>query len=61
MALCNGPDEFGLVTRVFHWGMMALVIAMLALERGSRIWNRGWRTSGFTVCTRRWDFWCLAL
>jgi len=31
MGLCNDPDEFGLVTRVFHWGMMALVIAMLAL------------------------------
>ena len=31
MALRNGPDEFGLVTRVLHWGMMLLVIAMLAL------------------------------
>lgn len=31
MGLRNGPGEFGLVTRIFHWGMMALVIAMLAL------------------------------
>ena len=31
MALHNGPDTYGLVTRVFHWVMMALVVAMLAL------------------------------
>ncbi len=35
MALRNGPGEFGLVTRVIHWGMMLLVIAQLAL--GNRI------------------------
>ncbi|MFN4203425.1 MAG: cytochrome b [Tabrizicola sp.] len=29
--LRNGPDEFGLVTRVIHWGTMLLVIAQLAL------------------------------
>lgn len=31
MALRNGPDSFGLVTRLVHWLMAALVIAMLAL------------------------------
>jgi cytochrome b561 len=31
----NGPAEFGLVTRVIHWGMMLLVIGQLAL--GNRI------------------------
>jgi cytochrome b561 len=31
MALRNGPGEFGLVTRILHWGMMLLVIIMLAL------------------------------
>lgn len=31
MALRNTPDSFGLVTRVLHWGMAALVIGMLAL------------------------------
>ena len=35
MPLRNGPDSFGLVTRVIHWGMMLLVVAMLAL--GNRI------------------------
>ncbi|MBA3909893.1 MAG: cytochrome b [Rhodobacter sp.] len=35
MALRNGPGEFGLVTRVIHWAMALLVIAMLAL--GTRI------------------------
>jgi cytochrome b561 len=35
MALRNGPGEFGLVTRILHWGMMLLVVAMLAL--GNRI------------------------
>jgi cytochrome b561 len=29
--LRNGPDEFGLVTRVIHWGMMLLIIGQLAL------------------------------
>ena len=31
MALKNGPDSFGLVSRGLHWGMMLLVISMLAL------------------------------
>lgn len=31
MAWRNGPDSFGLVTRVLHWVMAALVVAMLAL------------------------------
>ena len=35
MGLRNGPDTFGLVTRVIHWGTMLLVISMLAL--GNRI------------------------
>jgi len=35
MALRNGPDSFGLISRVLHWGIMLLVIAMLAL--GMRI------------------------
>ncbi|MCX7287550.1 MAG: cytochrome b [Rhodobacterales bacterium] len=35
MALRNGPEEFGLVTRLIHWGTMLLVIGMLAL--GNRI------------------------
>jgi cytochrome b561 len=35
MALRNGPAEFGLVTRVIHWGTMLLVIGQLAL--GNRI------------------------
>lgn len=35
MGLRNGPAEFGLVTRVIHWGTMLLVISMLAL--GNRI------------------------
>lgn len=29
--LRNGPTEFGLVTRVIHWGMMLLIIGQLAL------------------------------
>lgn len=29
--LTNGPGEFGLVTRVIHWGMMLLIIGQLAL------------------------------
>jgi cytochrome b561 len=35
MRLRNGPAEFGLVTRVIHWGTMLLVIGQLAL--GNRI------------------------
>ena len=35
MALRNGPAEFGLVTRVIHWGTMLLVVGQLAL--GNRI------------------------
>jgi cytochrome b561 len=31
MGLRNGPDEFGLVTRVIHWGMMLLIIGQLSL------------------------------
>ncbi|WP_137110400.1 cytochrome b [Rhodobacter sp. SY28-1] len=31
MGLRNGPAEFGLVTRVIHWGMMLLIIGQLAL------------------------------
>jgi cytochrome b561 len=31
MRLRNGPDEFGLVTRILHWAMMLLVIGQLAL------------------------------
>jgi cytochrome b561 len=29
--LRNGPEEFGLVTRVIHWTMMLLIIGQLAL------------------------------
>jgi cytochrome b561 len=35
MRLRNGPDSFGLVTRVLHWGTMLLVISQLAL--GNRL------------------------
>jgi cytochrome b561 len=31
MQLSNTPEEFGLVTRVLHWGMALLVLTMLAL------------------------------
>lgn len=31
MGLRNGPDEFGLVTRILHWATMLLVIGQLAL------------------------------
>lgn len=31
MALRNGPDEFGLISRLFHWGMALLLISLLAL------------------------------
>lgn len=35
MGLKNGPGDFGLITRILHWGTMLLVISQLAL--GSRI------------------------
>ena len=35
MALRNGPDSFGLVTRLIHWVTMLLVVGQLAL--GNRI------------------------
>ncbi|MFN3994657.1 MAG: cytochrome b [Tabrizicola flagellatus] len=56
--LKNGPAEFGLVTRVLHWGTMLLVIAQLALglriadlEPGlSTLWLYGLhKTLGFAV------------
>ncbi len=31
MALRNGPDEFGLITRTLHWLMAALILAMVPL------------------------------
>lgn len=31
MALRNGPDEFGLISRLIHWGMALLLIGLLAL------------------------------
>lgn len=31
MALRNGPDSFGLVTRLIHWVMAILILAMFAL------------------------------
>lgn len=37
MALRNGPDEFGLVTRTLHWTMMFIVLGQIAL--GLRIAN----------------------
>ena len=37
MALRNGPDSFGLVTRLIHWSTMVIVIGQLAL--GLRIRN----------------------
>ncbi|MDP3195029.1 cytochrome b [Tabrizicola sp.] len=58
MALRNGPDAFGLVTRVIHWTMMLLVIAQLSLglrisdmEPGlSNLWLYGLhKTIGFAV------------
>lgn len=60
MALKNGPDEFGLVTRVIHWTMMLLVIGQLALglrigdmEPGlANLWLYGLhKTIGFSVLT----------
>lgn len=31
MVLRNGPDEFGLISRLIHWGMALLLISLLAL------------------------------
>ena len=31
MGLRNGPDEFGLVTRVIHWAMALLILSLFAL------------------------------
>jgi cytochrome b561 len=58
MALKNGPDEFGLVTRVLHWTTLLLVIGQLALgfrlgdiEPGlANLWLYGLhKTIGFAV------------
>ncbi|MGL4236476.1 cytochrome b [Tabrizicola sp.] len=58
MALRNGPDEFGLVTRVMHWVMAILILVMLALglrissmEPGlSNLWLYGLhKTLGLTL------------
>jgi cytochrome b561 len=58
MALRNGPDSFGLVTRAIHWGTMLLVIAQLALGMRiedmapglSNLWLYGLhKTLGFAV------------
>ncbi|MFC3085714.1 cytochrome b [Tabrizicola soli] len=37
MGLKNGPEEFGLVTRLLHWTMMLLILGQLAL--GLRLAN----------------------
>ena len=58
MGLRNGPDEFGLVTRIIHWTMMLLIIGQLALglrigdlEPGlANLWLYGLhKTIGFLV------------
>lgn len=58
MALRNGPEEFGLVTRVIHWTMMLIVLGQLALglrldsmEPGlANLWLYGLhKTVGFIV------------
>ena len=58
MALRNGPDEFGLVTRLLHWTMMLLIFGQLALglrlermEPGlANLWLYGLhKTVGFTL------------
>jgi cytochrome b561 len=58
MALRNGPDSFGLVTRVIHWTMALLILAMIALglrltsmEPGlSNLWLYGLhKTFGITL------------
>jgi cytochrome b561 len=60
MALRNGPEEFGLVTRLIHWTTMLMVIGQLALglriadmEPGlSNLWLYGLhKTLGFLVLT----------
>ena len=60
MALRNGPEEFGLVTRLLHWLTMALVLGMLVLgtrlkdmEPGlANLWLYGLhKTTGFSVLT----------
>lgn len=56
--LRNGPAEYGLVTRVIHWGMMLLIIGQLALglrigdlEPGlANLWLYGLhKTIGFAI------------
>ena len=58
MALRNGPEEFGLVTRAIHWTMMLIIFGQLALglrldsmEPGlATLWLYGLhKTVGFTV------------
>jgi cytochrome b561 len=58
MALRNGPEEFGLVTRTLHWLMALLVVALFALglrltsmEPGlSNLWLYGLhKTMGFSL------------
>ncbi len=58
MPLRNGPDEFGLVTRLIHWTTMLIVISQLALglrinamEPGlSNLWLYGLhKTLGFLI------------
>lgn len=58
MALRNGPDSFGLVSRAIHWTMAILILAMFALglrltsmEPGlSNLWLYGLhKTVGFTL------------
>jgi cytochrome b561 len=60
MALWNGPDEFGLVTRLIHWTTMLVVIGQLALglriadmEPGlANLWLYGLhKTLGFLILT----------
>ena len=60
MRLRNAPDEFGLVSRILHWGMALLVITMLALglrissmEPGlANLWLYGLhKTLGITTLT----------
>jgi cytochrome b561 len=58
MALWNGPDSFGLITRLIHWTMAILILAMFALglrltsmEPGlSNLWLYGLhKTVGITL------------
>lgn len=64
MGLRNGPDEFGLVTRIIHWTMMLLIIGQLALglrigdlEPGlTNLWLYGLhKTIGFLVLALIWS------